>query len=266
MHMSDLVSLGAELEDMLRLRTKIVAYKKLERADDLDKISGVTRINYRLTFCQVPDMVRTHRLTVGITKDDEMGARCMNLCGLSEANDDSIWREAAVLTTTWFHSHEEALQQQADYPRMSAGEAIVLAPLTDGKFEPEVLIIYGSPAQIMMIMCGLQKQKYEPFSFSFISEGDCVNAVSRCCLTGKPAVGLACYGERAIGQVLDDEIYISLPPSELERAVLGLRELFQKGLRYPIRFLGAEHDPYPEVAEFYPPEVVEEAILRLSKR
>lgn len=264
--MSNLVSLGTELEDMLRLRTKIVAYRKLERAEDLDKIPGVTRVDHRFTFCQVPDMVRTHRLTVGITKDDEMGSRCMNLCGLSEATDDSIWREAAVLVTTWFHSHEEALQQQADYPRMSAGEAIVLAPLTDGKFEPEVLIVYGNPAQIMMIMCGLQKQKYEPFLFSFISEGDCVNAVARCYLTGKPAVGLACYGERAIGQILDDEIYISLPPGDLERAVLGLKELFQKGLRYPIRFLGAEHDPYPEIAEFYPPEVVEEAIRQLPKR
>ena len=264
--MTDYVKLVSDLEDRLRLRTKIIAYRKLDRAGDLDKIPGVRRIEHPFNFCQVPDMVRVHGWTVGVTRDDQMGNRCKNFCGLGEATDDGIWVEAAVMATTWMPSHEESLKQQADYPRMPAGEAIVLAPMTEGKFDPEVILIYANVAQIMMIMCGLQKRKYEEFSFSFLGEGDCTNSLARCYTTGKLAMGLGCYGERAMGQMMDGEIALALPPGELERAVLGLKDLADLGFKYPIRFVGAEHDPAPELAEFYPPERVSEAINRLPKR
>ncbi|MBN1614049.1 MAG: DUF169 domain-containing protein [Deltaproteobacteria bacterium] len=263
--MSDLVKLGKELEEALRLRTKIIAYKKLDRAADLEKIPGVRRIDRLMTFCQIPDMVRVHEWTVGVTNKDPMNPRCMNMCGLSEATKDGIWIEAAVMATTWMPSHEESLKQQDEYPRMPAGEAIVLAPLSEGKFDPDVVMIYGNVAQIMMLMCGLQKRKYENFHFSFLGEGDCSNSVARCYITGKPALGLGCYGERAMGQMADGEILLALPPAELERAVLGLRDLAALGFKYPIRFIGAEHEPFTELAEFYPQDRVAEAIRKVTK-
>jgi uncharacterized protein (DUF169 family) len=263
--MDDLAKLGLELEDRLRLRTKIIAYKKLERAQDLATIPDVRRIERPMTFCQIPDMVRVHEWTVGVTTHDQMTGRCMKFCGLQEPADEETRIEAAVLATTWMPSYEESLKQQAEYPRIPAGEAIVLAPLTQGVFEPDVIMLYGNPAQIMMFMCGLQKRQYESFSFSFIGEGDCANSLARCYTTGKPALGLGCYGERAMGQMADGEIVLALPPGELERAVLGLRELAAVGFKYPIRFIGAEHDPFPELAEFYPAERVAEAISRVPK-
>ncbi len=57
---------------------------------------------------------------------------------------------------------------------MTAAEGIVLAPLVDDKFVPEVVIIYGIVAQIMMLMCGLHKREYETFSFSFFLGGGIV--------------------------------------------------------------------------------------------
>lgn len=263
--MDDLVSLGKELENTLRLSTKIVAYRKLEQSNDLDKIKDVKRIERGLTFCQVPAMVRVYGWTIGITKDDQMNARCKNFCGLDEATEEGIWVEAAVLATTWMPSHEESLKQQKDYPRMPAGSAIVLSPLIEGKFDPEVILLYGNVAQIMMLMCGLQKRKYENFSFSFLGEGDCTNSLARCYSTGKISLGLGCYGERSMGQMADGEMLLALPPNEMERAVLGLRDLDQIGFKYPIRIIGAGHDPFPELEEFYPPDRVTEAISRVSK-
>ncbi len=264
--MNDLIRLGSELEERLRLRTKIIGYKRLERAEELDKIPDVRKIDRPLTYCQLPDMVRVHEWTVGVTRDDQMAARCMKFCGLQEATDEDTWVEAAILATTWMPSHEESVKQQAEYPRIPVGGAIVLAPLTAGKFEPEVILVYGYAAQIMMLMCGLQKQKYEKFSFSFLGEGDCANSLARCYTTGKISLGLGCYGERTMGQMADGEILIALPPGELERAVLGLRDLADLGFKYPIRFIGAEHDPFPELEEFYPPERIAETINQLPKR
>jgi uncharacterized protein (DUF169 family) len=250
--MHNWAELGTELENTLRLKTKIIAYRRLEKAEELDTIKNVVRIDHFFTFCQIPFMVRVNGITVGITKDDKVNPRCTRLFGLRPATEKSMNAEAAMLSTTWFRSPEEALVQQGDYYRIPVGGAIVLAPLTKQKFEPEVLLVYGNPAQIMMLMCGLQKMKYERFSFSFIGEGACSDSLAQCYITGKPALSIPCYGERAIGGVSDDEVVIALPPGELERAISGLKELQKIGFRYPISFIGPLLDPTPMLTGIYP--------------
>jgi len=249
--MNNWSELGTELENTLRLKTKIIAYRRLETAEELDAIKNVVRIDRFFTFCQVPFMVRVNGITVGITREDKILDRCSRLFGLKQATEKSMNAEAAMLSTTWFHSPEEALQQQNDYYRVPVGGAIVLAPLTKQKFEPEVLLMYGNPAQIMMVLCGLQKVKYERFSFSFIGEGACSDSLAQCYITGKPAVSIPCYGERSMGGVSDDEIAIALPPSELARTISGLKELAKIGFGYPINFIGPQLDPIPLLSGKY---------------
>jgi uncharacterized protein (DUF169 family) len=249
--MNDWSELGAELENTLRLKTKIIAYRRLEKAEELDTIKNVIRLDRFFTFCQVPFMVRVNGITVGITKENKILDRCSRIFGLRQATEKSMNAEAAMLSTTWFHSPEEALQQQNDYYRVPVGGAIVLAPLTKQKFEPEVLLMYGNPAQIMMVLCGLQKVKYEHFSFSFIGEGACSDSLAQCYITGKPAVSIPCYGERSMGGVSDDEIVVALPPGELERAISGLKELAKIGRKYPIDSTGPLLDPTPLLSGIY---------------
>jgi uncharacterized protein (DUF169 family) len=250
--MNDWAELGTELENTLRLKTKIIAYRRLEKAEEFDAIKNVVRIDRFFTFCQVPFMVRVNGITVGMTREDEIQDRCSRLFGLKQATEKSMNAEAAMLSSTWFRSPEEALQQQKDYYRIPVGGAVVLAPLAKQKFEPEVLLVYGNPAQIMMILCGLQKVKYERFSFSFIGEGACTDSLAQCYITGKPAVSIPCYGERAMGGVSDDEIAMALPPGELERTARGLKELAKIGFKYPINSIGPLLDPTPLLSGIYP--------------
>lgn len=249
--MHNWAELGTELENMLRLKTKIIAYRRLETAEELDTLKNVVRIDRFFTFCQVPFMVRVNGITVGITKEDKILERCSRLFGLRQATEKSMNAEAAMLSITWFRSSGEALQQQNDYYRIPVGGAVVLAPLTKQKFEPEVLLVYGNPAQIMMILCGLQKMKYERFSFSFIGEGACSDSLAQCYITGKPSVSIPCSGERAMGGVSDDEIVVALPPGELERAISGLKELAKIGRKYPIDSTGPLLDPTPLLSGIY---------------
>ena len=249
--MNNWSELGEELENKLRLKTKIIAYRRLERAEELEAIKNVIRIDRFFTFCQVPFMVRVNGITVGITREDKIQDRCSRLFGLKQATEKSMNAEAAMLSTTWFRSPEEALQQQNDYYRIPVGGAIVLAPLTKQKFEPEVALVYGNPSQIMMILCGLQKVKYERFAFSFIGEGACTDSLAQSYITGKPAVSIPCYGERSMGGVSDDEMAIALPTGELERTVRGLRELAKIGFKYPINSIGPLLDPTPLLSGIY---------------
>jgi uncharacterized protein (DUF169 family) len=250
--MSNLAQLSNELEHILHLRTKVIGYKRVENAEELNRIEGVSKINHPFTFCQVPFMARVIGLTVGITRDHSMLGRCMRIFGLKAVTEKSMKAEADDLATTWFGSPEDGLCQQKDYPRIPPGGAIVVAPLAEEKFSPDVVLVYGNPAQIMMLMCGLQKEKYERFEFSFIGEGACADSLAQCYVSGKPAVAIPCYGERIFGQVADDEIVIALPPTYMERAISGLKKLASIGLKYPIRFIGGEADITPVLTGLYP--------------
>ncbi len=242
-----------EFKRMLRLKNEPIAFRRLERAEDLNNISDVIRVKRNFNYCQVPFLVRVLGQTVGITKDDPILGRCARLHGLREATEKSMKAEAAMLSTTWFASADDALAQQRETPRVPMAGAIVISPLSEEKFEPDVVMIYANPAQIMMILCGLQKERYERFSFSFIGEGACADSLAQCYASGKPSVAIPCYGERMLGQVADDEIVIAIPPGEIIRAVSGIKKLYHIGFTYPIRYTGGLLDPGPVLSQYYPP-------------
>lgn len=238
--------LAITLENLLRLDTRVVAYRRFESVDELNKIPDVHRFDRLFTFCQLTTMARVNGWTVGATKQDARDSRFLDRCsrihGLRFASEKSMSSEAISLATSWFSSEEDARKQQDDYPRIPPGEAIVVAPVALDVFEPEVVLIYGTPAQVMLVMCGLQKEKYELLHFTFIGEGACADSLGRCYTTGKPAFAIPCYGERSLGGTVDNEVVIALPPWDLGRAVSGFQRLAALGLGYPIQRRDAEMD------------------------
>ncbi|MDO8490778.1 MAG: DUF169 domain-containing protein [Dehalococcoidia bacterium] len=250
--MTDWKELAGQLESRLRLRTFPVAYRRLEKAADLDGIPKVRRLDRFFTFCQLPALVRTRGWTVGATVTDDMNARCARIHGLAAATEETIAEEAASLSTTWFSTPEEARKQLSIYPRITPGEAIVLAPLASSKFDPDVVLLYGNPAQVMFVLNALQWKDYERFRFFFIGEGACADSLAQCYVSGKPSVAIPCFGERRFGEVRDEELVLALPPGMVEKAVLGLQKLSGVGLRFPIPCYSAECDPSPALARAYP--------------
>ncbi len=149
-------------------------------------------------------------------------------------------------------SVEDGLKQQQCCLRIPPGEAIVLGAAEQGNFEPDVVIIYGNPAQIMKLMCGLQNIQFEQFQFNFIGEGARIDSLGQCYHTGKPAVAVSCYAERFMGQVKDDEIAIALPRAYIDRAIEGLAVLKKIGFGYPISNISGFIDSSPLLASFDP--------------
>ena len=247
----DWAGLSQEMECLLRLKASPVAYKRLEKLEELDKIPGVMRLDRRATFCQVPAMVRTMGLTISATRDN-FGERCARFSGLAPTTEREVAWEANAFATTWFANVEEARKQMAVYPLVPHGEAVVLAPLASGKFYPDVILIYGNPAQMMLLMNGLQFKDYERFQFFFIGEGSCADGLAQCYTSGKPALAIPCMGERAFGAVTEDEMVMALPPGMMAKAVEGLKALKSRGIGYPIMYLGPLCDPSPVLMQIYP--------------
>ncbi len=248
---TDWAGLSDKIDRLLRLKASPVAYKRLEKAAELEKIPEVMPLDRRASFCQVPAMVRTMGLTISATRDN-FGGRCARINGLAESSQQQVDWEAEQFANTWFANVAEAKKQMAAYPTVPPGEAVVLAPLAAGKFEPEVILIYGNPAQMMLLMNGLQFKDYERFQFFFIGEGSCADGLAQCYTTGKPALAIPCLGERAFGAVTEDEMVMALPPKMLGKAVEGLESLKARGIGYPVMYLGPLCDPSPVLMQIYP--------------
>ncbi|MBA7565007.1 MAG: hypothetical protein GH159_04940 [Dehalococcoidia bacterium] len=247
----DWAGLSEEMERLLHLKASPVAYKRLEKLEELEKIPEVMRLDRRASFCQVPAMVRTIGLTVGATRDN-FGERCARINGLAPTTEKQVAWEAEAFANTWFANVEEARKQMAVYPTVPPGEALVLAPLAAGKFEPDVILIYANPAQMMLLMNGLQFKDYERFQFFFIGEGSCADGLAQCYTTGKPALAIPCLGERSFGAVTEDELVMALPPGTMSKAVEGLQALKARGIGYPVAYLGPLCDPSPVLMQIYP--------------
>jgi uncharacterized protein (DUF169 family) len=243
--------LTREMECLLRLKTSPVAYKRLEKMEELEKIPEVMRLNRKASFCQAPALARMVGMTVGMTKND-LGERCARICGLAATTEKEVSWEANAFANTWFATAEEARKQMAAYPLVPPGEAIVLAPLASAKFDPDVILIYGNPAQMMLLMNGLQFKDYERFQFFFIGEGACADGLAQCYTSGKPALAIPCMGERAFGTVTDDEMVMALPPGIMAKAVEGLQALKGRGIGYPVMYLGPLCDPSVVLTQIYP--------------
>ena len=248
---TDWAGLSDKLDLLLRLKTSPIAYKRLEKLAELEKIPDVMPLGRRASFCQVPAMVRTMGMTISATREN-FGDRCARINGLAPTTEKQVTWEAEQFAHSWFASLEEAKKQMAVYPTVPPGEAVVLAPLAAEKFEPDVILIYGNPAQMMLLMNGLQFKDYERFQFFFIGEGSCADGLAQCYTTGKPALAIPCLGERAFGTVTDDEMVMALPPKMLAKAVEGLQELKARGASYPINYLGPLCDPSPVLTMLYP--------------
>lgn len=247
----DWAGLSDKIDRLLRLKTSPIAYKRLEKLAELEKIPDVMPLNRHASFCQVPAMVRTMGMTISATREN-FGDRCARINGLAPSTEKQVAWEAEQFAHSWFANLEEAKKQMAAYPTVPPGEAVVLAPLAAEKFEPDVILIYGNPAQMMLLMNGLQFKDYERFQFFFIGEGSCADGLAQCYTTGKPALAIPCLGERAFGTVTDDEMVMALPPKMLAKAVEGLHELKARGASYPINYLGPLCDPSPVLTMLYP--------------
>ena len=122
-------------------------------------------------------------------------------------------------------------------------EAVMVGALSRALFEPDLVLFYGTPAQMIFMINALQYDDYERLHFYCVGESSCADTIVQCFLSGKPALSIPCFGERRYGHAQDDELAIALLCGQVEKVHRNLGELYKKGIRYPIAFWGNQSDP-----------------------
>ncbi|MFA7250244.1 MAG: DUF169 domain-containing protein [Dehalococcoidia bacterium] len=239
------------LNQYLRLRATPVGIKMFERVAEMEAIERVRRPQGRLMLDQIVAQARWNGWTMGVTGDD-LGAQCAAPVGLYPQIAE--WRERTSMSGVWFATDEDAIAHQQAMDCLPAGryEALVVSPLTSGRLErPDVCLIYGTPAQMIILINGLQVRGYRKFEFSVVGESACADSWGRALRTGEPSLSIPCFAERRFGGVQDDELLMAIPPRYLPKAIEGLATLHRNGLRYPIAPIGIQADPTESLRRSY---------------
>jgi dephospho-CoA kinase len=230
------------IELLLRLKSFPVAFKMLEKKGNLNKIPFMRRAKHRMTLCQMITLVRNSDWTIGADLDDFISPECPAILGLTSLPD--IYKDGTFRSIVWVKTKEEGKKYENAIQRLPAGqyEAVAMAPLVYKPFEPDIVLIYANPAQMILLINAIQVEKYEVMNFFCVGESSCSDAIARCYLTEKPSLTIPCYGERRYGHAQDDELVMALPANIMEKTVAGLETLYRRGVRYPISYAGAEQD------------------------
>jgi len=247
--------LADRLLELLRIRTLPIGMKLFEATSDLEKIPGLRRPTegYRFAMCQLVTQSRMAGFTLGITSANlQQDSNCGGVIGLNAPAEQLMTGE--LLTGVWFANQEAARVHQGEMIRVPPGRysAVAVSPLRAARLDPpDLILFYGTPAQTILFINGLQWKRYRRYDMTIAGESACSDSWGRALKTGETSISIPCYAERRYGGVAEDELLLAMPPEEFARGIEGLDGLARAGFRYPIRPYGAHMDPSAGMRKSY---------------
>jgi len=231
------------LNDLLRLKAIPIGMKLFERVEDMQAVPKIRRPTGIHTTDQIVAQAARLGFTIGITRDDLVGAQCGAVIGLHP--QDSEWLSGKRMAGVWYATVTDASAHQAAMNVVPFGKyrAMAVSPLAAKRLDPpDICLFYATPGQMMYFINGLQWAGYKRFDWSVVGESACADSWGRALATREPSLSIPCYAERRYGGVLDEEMLMALPPEFLPKAIAGMQALGKNGLRYPFPPYGIQSD------------------------
>ncbi len=250
---TDLPTIAADLEQLLKLRSVPFGMKLFEHRGDMEAIPRIRRPQNVHTLDQIVGQASRLGWTVGITSEDLVGAQCRAVVGLGAAKTED-WKSGRSMTGVWFSTPEDAAAHQDAMHCVPDGqfEALAVGPLSSGKLaDPDIVLFYATPGAMIYFINGLQWSGYKRFDWSVVGESACADSWGRALTLRTPSLSIPCFAERRYGGVLDDEMLMATPPDYLVSAIAGMRALAKNGFRYPFPQYGVQQDVRAGMAVSY---------------
>jgi len=240
-----------KLDYYLRLRTFSLALKLYESSEEMEKVPKIKKPEWKATLCQLVTIARTFGWTVGATEQDFFSSYCPSTLGFCAPPEAAI--DGRQMHEIWFETQEDARKHQKAMQRIPVGKfkAMALAPLFQERIDPDMVILYGAPAQMIRLIAGIQWENYERLHFYSVGESACTDFIGECYHSQKPSLTIPCFGERRFGGVQEEELVIAIPSQAIDKILRGLEATQKSGIRYPIPYYGCQVDPRSGMPQKY---------------
>jgi MtaA/CmuA family methyltransferase len=184
--------------------------------------------------CQVIDMARRYGWTIALTRDDSICS--LGITALGFDRPTHLYTSGILCEGMYTATKEAGARSEAAVDKFAPGayHGLLVAPLDRATFEPDVVVVYGNPAQVMRLTQAALWRTGGRLASSFQGRLACADIVVTTMLTGQPQVILPCSGDRIFGQTQDHEMAFALPWGRMADIVEGLEGTHRGGIRYPI--------------------------------
>lgn len=111
---------------------------------------------------------------------------------------------------------------------------LIAEPLAQADWQPQLVIVYGNPAQMVRLVQSLVHHTGRSMNFSALGGIGCASYISRALITGECQMVPCGAGDRIFAMAQDDEMAFAIPAAQMDQVLAGLEFTSRAGLRYPV--------------------------------
>jgi MtaA/CmuA family methyltransferase len=234
--MIDVKSADRELQFYIRPQTFPVAIRMLGPGEEIpERARRPARDFKKLSMnCQVIDMARRYGWMLALTREDSICS--LGIAALGFEKPTHLHSSGTLCEGMYTETKEAGQRSEAAIDRFPAGQyhTLLVAPLDRAPFEPHLVCIYANPAQVMRLTQAALWKGGGKLTSSFGGRVDCAEVIVTTMRTDRPQVILPCSGDRIFGQTQDHEMAFTIPWSQMDEIIEGLKGTHGGGIRYPI--------------------------------
>ncbi|MBN1882416.1 MAG: DUF169 domain-containing protein [Deltaproteobacteria bacterium] len=237
-----------ELETLLRLQTFPLGVTFLKKNQDFPAKTRRPKehLGQAIAPCQGMTLARRYGWTIGLGADDFSCPIAKIAYRMGEQPKNDMIR--AFLTGIGYAKDESAADAiMSNFPTLPEEAAgLVFFPLSRAKIEPDVILVFGMPAQLMRLAHGFGYSAGESIPGTFSGRaGSCAEGLLGAYTTGKLRIALPGNGDRVFAGVQDSELVCAIPAQLLLDIIEGMNVQHKRGVRYPIPGLLNYTLPFP---------------------
>jgi uncharacterized protein (DUF169 family) len=229
--------LGKELNLYVKPETMPVAVKFLQHKNEIPvgTRTPLKDLKVRMAHCQAQSIARKYGWTIAMTKEDLGCAISGHTYGWERSDKDAAIKFFIKMSYAAADDAANTILQSFRTLKPGQYEAVVYSPLERTKIEPDIILMYLNPAQLMRCLHGSTYHSGQPITCSFSGRAaSCTEGVIGAFLDQSPKVVVPGNGDRVWATAQDHEMAYALPASHLKDLVAGLAKTHEKGIRYPI--------------------------------
>jgi uncharacterized protein (DUF169 family) len=240
----DTQQLAAALEASIRPATQPVGIKVARKGEEIPGKAKRPKKDFGNTIaaCQGLSMARTIGWTLVLGKED-------HACHLASVFAGHIGPERfrdGYVADLYQDDAQVAKEMEATYPVHPQGEveALWLAPLNRCQFAPDLVAVYGMPAQVLALIHAANYGKGTGITSASSGRGGCAAWIAGAIQSGECTYVVPGSGERIFAGTQDHEMSFLIPRSKFASMAVGLSSMRKKGAyRYPVPNLGLMNEP-----------------------
>jgi uncharacterized protein (DUF169 family) len=184
----------------------------------------------RVSMCQWTNLARRRGVVVGLRAEDIACAPCQVALGLKLLPEPSSFVEF-IRGMGYMSDGAMARSVLSEQPPLAPGafQGLIAFPLREAPRDPDVVWIYGNPAQMNHLVIALMHERGRP-----VPSTAGLGLTCRAGIVDEPRILFPGRGERVMACTGEDELFMALPASALPDLVRGLDATSAKGIRAPI--------------------------------